>query len=111
LTGEDRSHILFVEVRMKYTNEELKEMSATELNKILLRKPVYMVSKFGGALLFGAIEESQICDGWEFYKIDWHNSEEIASETDMPDEWVRCDKVKEFSVKKMSRILRYNYTY
>ena len=33
---------------MKYSTEELKEMNAKDLNKVLLRQPVYMVSKFGG---------------------------------------------------------------
>lgn len=96
---------------MKYSTEQLKDMNATELNEVLLRQPVYMMSKHGGALLFGAIDEEKMCDGWKFYKIDWHNSEKVKFEEDQPDEWVRCDHVNKFSVKELSRLLRYNYTY
>ena len=96
---------------MKYSTEQLKEMNATELNEVLLRQPVYMMSKHGGALLFGAIDEEKMCGGWKFYKIDWHNSEKVKFEEDQPDEWVRCDHVNKFSVKELSRLLRYNYTY
>jgi len=96
---------------MKYSTEQLKEMNATELNEVLLRQPVYMMSKHGGALLFGAIDEEKMCGGWKFYKIDWHNSEKVKFEQDQPDEWVRCDHVNKFSVREMSRLLRYNYTY
>ena len=96
---------------MKYSTEELKEMNAKDLNKVLLRQPVYMVSKFGGALLFGAIDEEKMCGGWKFYKIDWHNKEEIPEGALQPEEWIRCDNVTKFSVKKISRLLRYNYTY
>ena len=96
---------------MKYSTEELKDMNAEELNKVLLRQPVYMISKFGGALLFGAIDEEKTCGGWTFYKVDWHNKDEIPYEEDQPEDWIRCDHVNKFSVKKMSRLLRYNYTY
>ena len=96
---------------MKYSTEELKDMNAEELNKVLLRQPVYMISKFGGALLFGAIDEEKVCGGWTFYKVDWHNLDDIPDQELQPDEWVRCDHVNKFSVKKMSRLLRYNYTY
>ena len=96
---------------MKYSTEELKEMKANDLNKVLKRQPVYMISKYGGALLFGAIDEEKICDDWKYYKIDWHNSEEIKYEEDQPDDWVRCDHVNKFSVKEFSELLRYNYTY
>ena len=50
---------------MKYSTEQLKDMNATELNEVLLRQPVYMMSKHGGALLFGAIDEEKMCGGWE----------------------------------------------
>jgi len=100
-----------VEAVMKYSIEELKEMNAEDLNNVLLRQPVYMISEFGGALLFGAIDEEKMCGGWKFFKIDWHNKEDIPYEAHQPDEWIRCDKVSKFSVKKMSRLLRYNYTY
>jgi hypothetical protein len=96
---------------MKYSTEQLKDMNATELNGVLKRQPVYMMSKHGGALLFGAIDEEKMCGGWKFYKIDWHNSEKVKFEEDQPDEWVRCDHVNKFSVREMSRLLRYNYTY
>jgi hypothetical protein len=96
---------------MKYSTEQLKEMNATELNEVLKRQPVYMMSKHGGALLFGAIDEEKMCGGWKFYKIDWHNSEKVKFEEDQPDEWVRCDRVNKFSVRELSRLLRYNYTY
>jgi hypothetical protein len=100
-----------VEAAMKYTKNELLDMKAEELNKVLLRQPVYMISEYGGALLFGAIDEEKMCGGWKFYKIDWHNKDDIEDQELQPDEWVRCDKVSKFSVKKMSRLLRYNYTY
>lgn len=96
---------------MKYTTEELKNMNAEELNKVLLREAVYMISKHGGALLFGAIEEEKMEDNWRYYKVDWHNEEDIFYEEDRPDEWIRCDKLTKFSVKKLSRLIRYNYTY
>ena len=62
-------------------------------------------------VLFGAIDEEKMCGGWKFFKIDWHNKEDIPYETLQPDDWIRCDKVSKFSVKKLSRLLRYNYTY
>ena len=111
MTSEARSHILFVEAEMKYTTQELLDMRAEELNKVLLRPSVYMISKHGGALLFGAIDEEKTCGGWTFYKIDWHNKDDIAYGEDQPDDWIRCDRVKKFSVKKISRLLRHNYTY
>ena len=96
---------------MKYTTEELKNMKAEELNRVLLREAVYMISEYGGALLFGAIEEEKMEDGWKYYKVDWHNEEDIAYEEHRPDEWIRCDRLTKFSVKKLSRLIRYNYTY
>jgi len=96
---------------MKYSIEELKEMNAEDLNKVLLRQPVYMISKFGGALLFGAVDEEKMCNGWKYYKIDWHNKDSVKYEEDQPDDWIRCDRVNKFSVKEFSRLLRYNYTY
>jgi len=51
---------------MKYTTEELKNMKAEELNRVLLREAVYMISEYGGALLFGAIEEEKMEDGWKY---------------------------------------------
>ena len=50
---------------MKYTKKELLDMKAEELNKVLLRQPVYMISDYGGALLFGAIDEEKMCGGWK----------------------------------------------
>jgi hypothetical protein len=100
-----------VEAAMKYTKNELLDMKAEELNKVLLRQPVYMISEYGGALLFGAIDDEKMCGGWKFYKVDWHNIDEVVDEELQPDEWVRCDRVSKFSVKKMSRLLRHNYTY
>ena len=96
---------------MKYSTEQLKDMNATELNEVLKRQPVYMVSKHGGALLFGAVDEEKMCNGWKYYKIDWHNKDSVKYEEGQPDDWVRCDNVNKFSVKELSRLLRYNYTY